>query len=50
VPADVRPWRARVCRSHYVWLPPDDIQSAIHLRRDTLILSNNARNLVTQKS
>jgi hypothetical protein len=28
VPADVRPWRARVCRSHYVWLPPDDIQSA----------------------
>ncbi len=28
VPAGVRPWRARVCRSHYVWLPPDDIQSA----------------------
>jgi len=27
VPADVRPWRARVCRSHYVWLPPDGIQS-----------------------
>jgi hypothetical protein len=28
VPANVRPWRARVCRSHYVWLSPDDIQSA----------------------
>jgi hypothetical protein len=27
VSADVRPWRARVCRSHYIWLPPDDIQS-----------------------
>ena len=27
VPADVRPWRARVCRSHYVWIPPEDIQS-----------------------
>ncbi len=28
VPAAVHPWRARVCRSHYVWLPPDEIQSA----------------------
>jgi hypothetical protein len=28
VPARVRPWRARFCRSQYVWLPPDDIQSA----------------------
>jgi hypothetical protein len=28
VPADVRSWCARVCRSHYAWLPPDDIQSA----------------------
>ena len=25
---DVRPWRSRMCRSHYVWLPPDDIRSA----------------------
>ncbi|MBE9472181.1 MAG: hypothetical protein IMY75_08770 [Chloroflexi bacterium] len=25
---DVRPWRSRICRSHYVWLPPDDIRSA----------------------
>jgi len=24
---DVRPWRRRLCRSHYTWLPPDDIQS-----------------------
>jgi hypothetical protein len=30
-PTDVRPWRARFCRSHYVWLPPDDIQSAADL-------------------
>jgi len=28
VPADVRSWRARLCRSHYLWLPPDDVQSA----------------------
>ncbi len=28
VPASVRPWRSRLCRSHYLWLPPDDIQSA----------------------
>jgi hypothetical protein len=28
VPPGVRPWRSRLCRSHYVWLPPDDIQSA----------------------
>jgi len=25
---NVPPWRPRICRSHYVWLPPDDIQSA----------------------
>ena len=24
----IRPWRSRICRSHYVWLPPDDIQIA----------------------
>ena len=28
VPPDVPLWRPRFCRSHYVWLPPDDIQSA----------------------
>lgn len=28
---DVRPWRSRICRSHYVWLPPDDIRSAADL-------------------
>jgi len=27
VPPDVPPWRARLCRSHYRWLPPDDLQS-----------------------
>lgn len=27
VPPDVPPWRRRLCRSHYAWLPPDDIQS-----------------------
>lgn len=27
VPAGVPAWQARTCRSHYVWLPPDDIQS-----------------------
>ena len=26
-PPDVRPWRRRLCRSHYLWQPPDDIQS-----------------------
>lgn len=31
VPADVRPWRARLCRSRYLWLPPDDMQSAADL-------------------
>jgi len=25
---DIRPWRSRICRSYYVWLPPDDIRSA----------------------
>lgn len=28
LPPGVRPWRARMCRSHYLWLPPDDIRSA----------------------
>jgi len=28
---DVRPWRCRLCRSHYAWLPPDDIHSAADL-------------------
>jgi len=28
VPADVPTWHARTCRSHYVWLPPDDVHSA----------------------
>lgn len=28
VPTGVPAWHARVCRSHYVWLPPDDIHSA----------------------
>ena len=27
-PTDVRPWRARSCRSHYVWQPSDDLRSA----------------------
>jgi hypothetical protein len=27
VPPGVPPWRRRLCRSHYVWVPPDDIQS-----------------------
>jgi hypothetical protein len=27
IPADVPPWRPRLCRSHYLWLPSDDIQS-----------------------
>jgi len=26
-PPDVRPWRRRLCRSHYAWRPPDDIRS-----------------------
>jgi hypothetical protein len=25
---DIRPWRSRICRSHYRWLPADDIRSA----------------------
>jgi hypothetical protein len=28
LPPGVPPWRARVCRSQYVWLPPDDIRCA----------------------
>ncbi len=28
VPADVPAWHARACRSHYVWLPPDDTHAA----------------------
>ncbi len=31
VPADVPTWHARTCRSHYVWLPPDDIHAAADL-------------------
>jgi hypothetical protein len=27
VPAGVPPWRPRLCRSYYRWVPPDDIQS-----------------------
>jgi hypothetical protein len=27
VPPDVPSWRPRRCRSHYRWLPPDDLQS-----------------------
>lgn len=27
VPPDVPAWRSRLCRSHYLWLPPDDLQS-----------------------
>ena len=28
LPPGVRPWRSRLCRSHYQWLPPDDVLSA----------------------
>ncbi len=28
VPPDVPPWQPRRCRSHYLWLPPDDVHSA----------------------
>ncbi|MGD9101815.1 MAG: hypothetical protein PVF45_15135, partial [Anaerolineae bacterium] len=28
VPPDVTPWRPRRCRSHYRWLPPNDLQDA----------------------
>jgi hypothetical protein len=28
LPSGVQPWKSRVCRSHYQWFPPDDIQSA----------------------
>jgi hypothetical protein len=28
LPPGVRPWIARRCRSHYQWLPPDDVLSA----------------------
>jgi hypothetical protein len=27
MPPDVPPWQVRRCRSHYRWLPPDDLQS-----------------------
>jgi hypothetical protein len=27
VPPDVPPWQVRRCRSHYRWLPPDELQS-----------------------
>lgn len=32
LPPGVAPWRARLCRSAYVWLPPDDIQCGADLR------------------
>jgi hypothetical protein len=32
VPEEVPKWLPRLCRSHYQWLPPDDIQSAEDLR------------------
>jgi hypothetical protein len=28
LPPDIPPWQPRLCRSHYIWLPPDDIRSA----------------------
>jgi len=28
LPPDVPPWHARLCRSYYRWLPPDDVHSA----------------------
>lgn len=31
VPAAVPAWRPRRCRSHYVWLPPDEVRSAADL-------------------
>ncbi len=31
LPPDIPPWEARRCRSHYVWLPSDDIHSAADL-------------------
>ncbi len=31
-PRDVPPWTARRCRSHYHWLPPDDVHSAEDLQ------------------
>jgi hypothetical protein len=31
IPAQVPAWQPRRCRSHYVWLPPDDIRSAADL-------------------
>jgi hypothetical protein len=29
---DVPPWQPRRCRSHYVWLPPDDVRTADDLK------------------
>lgn len=31
VPGEVPAWRPRLCRSDYIWLPPDDIHSAADL-------------------
>jgi hypothetical protein len=31
VPADVPPWRPRRCRSHYRWLPPEDVHGVADL-------------------
>jgi len=28
LPPGVRPWKSRLCRSHYQWLPPDDVVCA----------------------
>jgi hypothetical protein len=32
LPPDVPPWRPRICRSYYRWLPPPDIRSAHDLK------------------
>lgn len=31
VPSEVSPWQPRLCRSHYVWLPPEETLSASDL-------------------
>ncbi len=31
IPAGVRVWQPRLCRSHYFWLPPEDVHSAADL-------------------
>ena len=32
IPPDVPAWQPRRCRSHYVWLPPDDVPSLDDLK------------------